>query len=232
MILRTSQKKNGFEKEADLSKYKIEETPAFNEESAYLPVIGANKPLIKFAFENGVNTISQVFKGNNGYVIAKVSEVISEGVRKFEDVKKQAQALLLKEKKYAKAKSIIAEIKKKTGANFAGAKSIYSKALFDTTGIFMLAGSIPKIGLEYNFAAKAYNLSIGAISEPVKGNRGYFLVKLLSKDAFDANTFNAQKNTLRERTLQEKKNSFVSQWLAKMKKDADIVDKRYLFYNR
>lgn len=224
--------KNGFEKEADLSKYKIEETPAFNEESAYLPVIGANKPLIKFAFENGVNTISQVFKGNNGYVIAKVSEVISEGVRKFEDVKKQAQALLLKEKKYAKAKSIIAEIKKKTGANFAGAKNIYSKALFDTTGIFMLAGSIPKLGLEYNFAAKAYNLSIGAISEPVKGNRGYFLVKLLSKDAFDANTFNAQKNMLRERTLQEKKNSFVSQWLAKMKKDADIVDKRYLFYNR
>ncbi|MDP3682825.1 MAG: peptidylprolyl isomerase, partial [Ignavibacteria bacterium] len=115
--------KNGFEKEADLSKYKIEETPAFNEESGYLPVIGVNKSLIKFAFENGVNTISQVFKGTNGYVIARVSEVISEGIRKFEDVKKQAQVLLLKEKKYAKAKSLIEAIKKNTGTNFPGAKS-------------------------------------------------------------------------------------------------------------
>jgi len=94
--------KNGFEKEAELSKYKIEETPAFNEESSYLPTIGVNKSLLKFAFENGLNTLSQVFKGNNGYVVAKVSEVINQGVRKFEDVQKQAQALLLKDKKYNK----------------------------------------------------------------------------------------------------------------------------------
>jgi len=224
--------KNGFEKEADLAKYKIEETPAFNEESGYLPIIGVNKPLIKFSFDNGVNTISQVFKGNNGYVIAKVSEVISDGVRKFEDVQKQALTLLIKEKKYAKAKSIIEAIKKKAGANFADAKNIYNKAVVDTTGLFTLSGNIPKLGMEYNFAAKAYDLSIGAVSEPIKGNRGYLLAKLLSKDAFDANAFNSQKNTLLARMLQEKKQSFVSQWLAKMKKDANIVDKRYLFFNR
>ncbi|NCQ18947.1 MAG: hypothetical protein GW805_11550 [Ignavibacteria bacterium] len=224
--------KNGFEKEAELSKYKIEETPAFNEESSYLPTIGVNKSLLKFAFENGLNTLSQVFKGNNGYVVAKVSEVINQGVRKFEDVQKQAQALLLKDKKYNKAKSITEEIKKKSGGNFAAVKSIYSKANFDTTGFFTLSGSIPKLGLEYNFAAKAYDLPVGAVSAPIKGSRGYFLAKLLSKDTFDVNAFNTQKNSSRERILQEKKNSFISQWLAKMKKDADIVDKRYLFYSR
>ena len=224
--------KNGFDKEAELGNYKVEESPAFNEESSYLPTIGVNKPLLKFAFENGVNTISQVFKGTNGYVVAKISEVINQGVRKFEDVQKQAQALLLKEKKYVKAKSIAEGIKKKSSANLAAAKSIYSKAHVDTTGAFTLSGSIPKIGQEFNFAAKAYDLKVGAISEPIKGSRGYFLAKLLSKDAFDVNAFNTQKNSSRERMLQEKKNSFVSQWLAKMKKDADIVDKRYLFYNR
>jgi len=224
--------KNGFEKEAELSKYKIEETPAFNEESSYLPTIGVNKSLLKFAFENGLNTLSQVFKGNNGYIVAKVSEVINQGVRKFEDVQKQAQALLLKDKKYNKAKSITEEIKKKSGGNFAAVKSIYSKANFDTTGFFTLSGSIPKLGLEYNFAAKAYDLPVGAVSAPIKGSRGYFLAKLLSKDTFDVNAFNTQKNSSRERILQEKKNSFISQWLAKMKKDADIVDKRYLFYSR
>jgi len=224
--------KNGFEKEAELSKYKVEVTPAFNEESSYLPTIGVNKALLKFAFENGVNTLSPVFKGNNGYVVAKVSEVINEGVRKYEDVQKQAQALLLKEKKYAKAKAIITEIKKKTNSNLAAAKSIFDKATYDTTGVFTVSGSIPKLGLEYNFAAKAYELPTGSISEPIKGNRGYLLAKLLSKDAFDATTFNAQKNSLRARLLQEKNNSFVSQWLAKMKKDADIVDNRHVFYNR
>ena len=224
--------KNGFDKEAELGNYKVEESPAFNEESSYLPTIGVNKALLKFAFENGVNTISQVFKGTSGYVVAKVSEVINQGVRKYDDVQKQAQSLLLKEKKYVKAKSIAEEIKKKSSAKLAAAKSIYSKAHVDTTGAFTLSGSIPKIGQEFNFAAKAYELKVGAISEPIKGSRGYFLAKLLSKDAFDVNAFNTQKNSSRERMLQEKKNSFVSQWLAKMKKDADIVDKRYLFYNR
>ncbi|MDP3684414.1 MAG: peptidylprolyl isomerase, partial [Ignavibacteria bacterium] len=224
--------KNGFEKEAEVGNLKIEETPAFNEESQYLPTIGVNKALLKFSFENGLNTLSPVFKGANGYVVAKISEVINEGVRKFEDVQKQAQSLLLAEKKYVKAKSTIEEIKKKNGANFAAASSVFSKARFDTAGPFTTSGSIPKLGIEYNFAAKAYELSVGAVSAPIKGSRGYLLAKLLSKDAFDQNAFTTQKSSLRERTLQEKKNSFVSQWLAKMKKDADIVDKRHVFYNR
>lgn len=224
--------KNGFEKEAEVGNLKIEETPAFNEESQYLPTIGVNKALLKFAFENGLNTLSQVYKGNNGYVVAKISDVINPGVRKYEDVKKQAQALLLKEKKYVKAKTIAENIKKKNGTNLAAAKNVYGKAIFDTTGIFTTSASIPKLGLEYNFAAKVYDLSIGAVSEPIKGSRGYLLAKLLSKDSFDANAFNTQKSGLRGTLLQEKKNSFVSQWLAKMKKEADIVDKRYVFYNR
>ena len=224
--------KNGFEKEAEVGNLKIQETPAFNEESQYLPTIGVNKALLKFSFENGLNTLSPVFKGANGYVVAKISEVINEGVRKFEDVQKQAQSLLLAEKKYVKAKSTIEEIKKKNGANFAAASSVFSKARFDTAGPFTTSGSIPKLGIEYNFAAKAYELSVGAVSDPIKGSRGYLLAKLLSKDAFDNNAFTTQKSSLRERLLQEKKNSFVSQWLAKMKKDADIVDKRHVFYNR
>lgn len=224
--------KNGFEKEAQIANLKIEETPAFNEESQYLPTIGVNKPLLKFSFENGLNTLSQVFKGNNGYVVAKISDVINQGVRKYDDVKKQAKALLLKELKYVKAKSIAESIKKKNGANLAAAKSVYAKAIYDTTGFFTPSGNIPKLGIEYNFAAKAYELSVGNVSEPIKGTRGYLLAKLLSKDAFDVNAFNTQKSSLRERLLQEKKNSFVSQWLTKMKKDAEIVDNRFVFYNR
>lgn len=224
--------KNGFEKEAALSKYKIEETPAFNEESGYLPIIGVNKALIKFSFENGLNTISQVFKGTNGYVVAKISDVVNDGIRKYEDVQKQAQALLLKDKKYVKAKSIIEEIKKKVGTNFAAAKNVYGKVHVDTTGPFTLSGSVPKLGLEFNFAAKAYDMKTGEVSEPIKGTRGYFLAKLLSKDTFDPKLFDAQKTVMRERVLQEKRSSFVSVWLTKIKKDAEIVDKRHLFYNR
>jgi len=224
--------KNGFDQEADLSKYKIEETPEFNEESQYLPKIGVNKALLKFAFDNGLNTISQVFKGTNGYVVAKVSEVVNEGIQKFEDAQKQAKALLIKEKKFAKAKSLIEEIKKTVGGNFEQAKNVFAKAHVDTTGLFTLSGNIPQIGVEYNFSAKVYDLKIGEISAPIKTNRGYFLAKLLSKDAFDVNAFNAQKNTLRERLMQDKRSSFVTTWLTQMKKQADVVDKRYLFFNR
>lgn len=224
--------KNGFDKEAETLQYQVQESTPFNEDATAVPGIGYNKSIIRYAFENGLNTVSPVFKIPSGYVVFMISEATKAGVKKFDDVKEEIKTLVIKEKKYEKAKSMALDLKGKIGSDFSKALTYYSKARVDTTGEFTTSGSIPKVGMEYNFSASAYSLPLNQVSEPIKGFRGYFLVKVIKKNEFDNRLYEAQRTMLRDNLLQEKKSTFLNQWLVKIKEDADIVDKRYMFFGR
>jgi parvulin-like peptidyl-prolyl isomerase len=71
---------------------------------------------------------------------------------------------------------------------------------------------------------------VNKLSEPFKGQRGYFIIKVIKRNDFDNSAFSIQKNSLRSSLLQEKKSYFFNQWLMQVKKDADIEDNRRLFY--
>jgi len=60
--------------------FNIQETSPFVKEAPSIPGIGVNKRLVDFAFENGLNKVSEVYKVSNGYVVTRVSEVINEGL--------------------------------------------------------------------------------------------------------------------------------------------------------
>jgi len=91
---------------------------------------------------------------------------------------------------------------------------------------------VPKVGRDFAFMDKAIALDVNKISEPVKGFRGYYLIKLISKSAFDNAAYQAQRNQIRDNIFQEKKGMFFNQWLAKIKKDAKIVDNRYKVFGQ
>ncbi|GAB6282209.1 MAG: peptidylprolyl isomerase [Ignavibacterium sp.] len=224
--------KNGFENEAKLAKYEIMVSAPFDEEAQAIPGMGYSKELVKFAFDNGLNTISPVYKVSGGYVVAKVEEIINAGVKPFEDVKQTVLFKVRNQKKLERSKTIIQNIKSKVGNNLADAKKVYDKARYDTTGAFTTAGNIPKVGVEYNFSAKALNLPLNKISDPIKGNRGYYLVRVLSRTNFDENNFAQQKDQIQNSILQEKKQRYFEQWLANLKKNSKIVDRRSMFFGR
>ncbi len=225
-------KKNDFNSEAKLMNYQIKETPDFYKTSVIIPGIGMSKALVDFAFDNDLNTISDAFKVREGYIVAEVSEVIKEGVRPFDDVKNQIKPLVLKDKKYEKALETAKEIKAKIDGSLDKATSVDSKVIVDTTGKFPAAGPVAKIGRDFGFLEKAKELKLNTISDPVKGNRGYYLIKVTYRTPFDSSAFAIQKNTLRNSLMEQKKRSFFNEWIAGLRKNADIVDKRYLFYNR
>ncbi|HVO75900.1 MAG TPA: hypothetical protein VMT35_17890, partial [Ignavibacteriaceae bacterium] len=101
------------------------------------------------------------------------------------------------------------------------------------TGNFTAAtGSIPTIGRDYAFIAKAQELKLNTISEPLKGVRGYYLLKVTHRSNFDSSDYEIKRNTIRDQILSEKRNMYFSQWLTKVKKDADIEDNRYKFFEQ
>jgi peptidyl-prolyl cis-trans isomerase D len=222
--------KNGFEKEAELMKYNVQETAPFVEESFSIPGIGVNKNLLSFAFSSDVDDVSPVHRIPNGYVVAKVSEVIKEGAQEFDKIKDQLKPAVIREKKMEKAKTIAADLSKKVGNDLSKASELNPYVIVDTSGSFTAAGSIKGIGRDYAFAAKAQVLDLNKVSEPIKGSRGYFLIKVTERTPFDQTVYDMQKDGMRESLLQEKRSSFFSQWLVNLRKEADVVDNRHMFY--
>ncbi|OGU83350.1 MAG: hypothetical protein A2254_04700 [Ignavibacteria bacterium RIFOXYA2_FULL_35_9] len=224
--------KNGLEKEAKLMNYKVHETSPFVKETYSIPGIGVNKRLVDFAFENGLNKVSEVYKVTNGYVVCRISEVINEGAKPFEEVKSLIQPLVIREKKYVLAKDYAAKLKIQVGNDLFKAKTLNQKLIVDTTGQFSPNGSIPNIGRDHAFIDAAVKIELNKVSNPVKGFRGQFLLKVTERSSFDSAAYSIQRNLLRDQLFQEKRSMYVNQWLEKLKKDADIEDKRYVFFGR
>jgi parvulin-like peptidyl-prolyl isomerase len=224
--------KNGFESEAKLMNYTVQETPPFTKEAVTIPALGSNKRLIEFTFENDLNSVSEVYKVSNGYVVAKISIIEKEHVKPFDEVKNLIKPLVLKEKKLEKAKSITADLKKKINGELKKAMDYNPKVIVNSTGNFTPARPVPVLGKDYAFIETSLKIEPNKVSEPVKGMRGYYLLKVLSRSMFDSTAYELRRASIRDMLISEKKNSYFPLWINNLKKEADIVDNRGLYYGR
>lgn len=226
--------KNGeFEKEAELMKYQVLETGFFTEKSEFIPGIGMNKPLVKFAFKNKVGKVSEVFPTAQGYIVAKISDATEAGFKTFDEVKETIKQAVIKEKKYEILKKKAEEMRKKipAGQGLDYLRNLDTNIVITQTGQFnygqFFGGGV---GRDFAFNFAAFKLKVGEVSEPVKGNRGYYLIELVSKQDFDKTAFDIQKNTIRNQILQEKQSTIISSWMNELKKKAKIEDFRFKYY--
>jgi parvulin-like peptidyl-prolyl isomerase len=224
--------KNNFDDEAKLMKYNVKETPLFTEKNKVIPGLGANKALLHFAFDGDLNDVSSAFKVRNGYVVAQIIEIKKAGVKPFEEVKSIVERKVVLEKKMEKAKEISLNIKNKLGedGDLNKAKEIYPKVRVSTAKNFNAVSSIPGIGREPAFVQAALDAELNKITDPVKANRGYYLLKVTRRTEFDSTMFSIQKKTLRDNILTQKRNRVFTDWLKGLKDQAEIVDNRYKFF--
>lgn len=226
--------KNGeFEKEAELMKYQVLETGFFTEKSEFIPGIGMNKPLVKFAFKNKVGKVSEVFPTAQGYIVAKISDATEAGFKTFDEVKETIKQAVIKEKKYEILKKKAEEMRKKipAGQGLDYLRNLDTNIVITQTGQFNYGQFVGGgVGRDFAFNFAAFKLKVGEVSEPVKGNRGYYLIELVSKQDFDKTAFDIQKNTIRNQILQEKQSTIISSWMNELKKKAKIEDFRFRYY--
>lgn len=225
-------RENNFDSEAELLGYNVVETPNFSENATFIPGLGASKALVKFAFENKVGSISDVYRVPSGYVVAKISEATKAGFKPFDELKQQLQVTVLRQKKIDKAKEFAEHVYEqvlKEGSLFN--VTLYSPfARFDIAKEFTPKSNIPTVGRDNAFVAYCLKGELNEISKPIVGNRGAYLIKITDRTEFDQQAYEQQKNTLRESMLQQKRSQFFTEWIAKVRDEADIVDNRHIFY--
>jgi peptidyl-prolyl cis-trans isomerase D len=135
------------------------------------------------------------------------------------------------EKKFEKAKKLAEELLKKSNGDITTIPRFDNRFQIRVTQRFNANSSIPGLGKDVVFINKCMEMKQGeTTTEPVKGLRGYYLIKLLEKTSFDSTAFKNQSANLRNSILQEKKTAYLNTWLEKLKENADIVDNRHVFF--
>ncbi len=224
-------KESEFTREAQQSGFEVKETDV-QEKTGVIPGIGMHQGIIRWAFANKVGSISEPFSIPGGSAVFSLAEVRDAGVRPFEEVKDQARPMALRNKKIERAKAMADEARAKLSAtdSLTRISSYFPSVKAQEIPNFTFAGAIPGVGRDPFFFGAVSGLKPGQISPAVQNQRGAFIVQLLSVSAFDTTAYNSQRESLRTRLLQEKRNRFLSDWLTALKEKADIEDHRDMFF--
>lgn len=221
--------KNDFVKEAELLGYDIQETPMFIKTTT-IPGLGANKRLIDFSFDNNVGKVSEPHKTFNGFIVAQIADAKAEHFKPFDEVKEQIRPLVIREKKYEVSKSMAQDVYGKINNDLSKVTDIAENAKLGETGNFLPQANIPGIGRDNALVAKALNTELNTLTEPFKGARGYYIIKVINRTEFNENEYSNQSANIRSTIFQEKRTRYLNQWVEKLKENANIEDNRHLFY--
>ena len=197
-----------------------------------LPGLETPRTLVMALFETKSNTIildrseQAIFELGDKYVVAYCTAVREDGVAPFNDVENEIRYILINEKKSDK---LIADMRSATSgmSDMDDIGSALNLPVQEAAGITFSSFSVPGAGIEPAVISTATTLPEGAISAPVKGNNGVFIIAVNSVTPnMQAQDIELLKNRLI--TNYQMRASYES--MEAIKEMSKIKDMRYKFY--
>lgn len=229
-LFRDQAKKKGFEQAATSAGYHlVTDAPAISQKGN--PVFYSHL-FVDWAFESSEGDISQAFQFTKlkSIVVAQLTKIIPAGPKPLEEVKSQiADALALR-----KAVAAMAPRAQQVRAMIGDSGNMEVPA--STTGdqslapVTILMGPAESVnGLpsgEYVINNWAFSAKPGSVSPPLKGEHGYYIVKLAGRVVPTQQQFLSARATIMKKLLQEKQQRLLMDWVKSKKDIATIQDFR------
>ena len=135
------------------------------------------------------------------------------------------------EKKYAILEQVTNDlISKIQNGDLNTLTAIYPNYIIETADSVSVSKPYAKIGTDYAFNNVVFNMTPGELSKPIKGNNGYYIVKLKSIPPFNQQDYMSKGSEIRNQLMQTKQQAVIQEWLANLLNKADIVDNRDRFF--
>ncbi|MEK7264292.1 MAG: peptidylprolyl isomerase [Bacteroidota bacterium] len=208
-------------------------TSAFNEKTTFVPGVGQDPRLIRWAFKSSMKDVSEILNTSQGYGVFQLFEIKEEGHKPLTEVEASVKVRALRAKKMEKLKPLVADLRSKLSAGDSLRKlTTFNPAINVTSAMsFIPSGSVAGIGRDLVFMGQVLKMKAGEISPVVENpNRGFFIIHLLSKSSFDSSTFTSQKDGLRKQLFEQKRGRFSTEWMQKLKDEASIEDNRDIYF--
>lgn len=185
-----------------------------------------SRQIIRWAFENRVGKVSDVFECDNEFVVALITEINDSRYRTLQAVTDQLRNEIIRDKK---AEVIINQLKDKitNDTTLVGLASAIGQEVKQAFGVNFGAQQFGLSGFEPAVIGKATSLSLNQVSAPIKGNAGVFVLAPVRINQQN-NSFDVQfeKQMLRSRFAYTMPNLI----MRNLRENATITDNRLLFY--
>ncbi|MDD4150660.1 MAG: SurA N-terminal domain-containing protein [Bacteroidales bacterium] len=192
-----------------------------------IPGIENARDIVRWVYrdEAQVGDISTVFHFTDKFIVVKIAAIREKGVAPLENVKDIIEPIVLNN---LKSEQLIAELNKDISSNMSiGAISEkYGKTLDTITNISFSSFSLPGVGIEPNVNAVVSTIEPNKISQPIKGNNGVFVVKVINKIVAPEKTDFTQEKL----SLMRNQASQVYRLFEALEKKANIEDNRARYF--
>jgi peptidyl-prolyl cis-trans isomerase D len=200
-------------------------TTDFFTRQGQVPGIERGAEFAQAAFQLPAGEMSDILDLGGDYVVLQVIEQRPARVPELAAVEARVRQDLIREKQTEQAgqdaRSLLAELKAGVAIDQAARKI---KASVHTTDFFKRSGGSPEAGVAPEVARAAFELSERdpLPPEPVKTSEGYAVIRFRERKPPPAEGFEAEREQIRSRLLQQKKSAAWSAWIEQLRKESVI----------
>jgi len=223
---RTAAREIGFDSAAVDNEVEMRETRPFAK-GAQTGFLGFDAAANSFAFENEINTISEVMDNNSMVYVVQLTEVLPAGPTPFQAVKDQVRAAADRDSILSRCLSVAEQILAESKAQ--GTPISQSAENFDANYVQQTPvtrnSAITGVGRVPEAVGAAFALdSIGQVTDAVPYNGGAVILELLDRTAPDLTLFQEKRDSIYQAVKQTKQQQLYTRWFEKLMDDADIVN--------
>jgi peptidyl-prolyl cis-trans isomerase D len=188
--------------------------------------LGDARQIVRWSYNDAsLGEVSPVFELEDAYVIAVLTDLTEEGTAELEEVREEVSARVRAE---LKGDRIIEELNGLSGSLQEMADAYGPDANVYTSSDLKLSGNtLPNVGFAPKAVGKAFALTEGEVSEPVRGENGVVIIRL---QALTPATEIADYATYKEQLAQQSTQRASFNISEAIKEFANIEDQRYKFY--
>lgn len=231
-VLNTA-KSSGFQEAVKkVSGVTLENTGYFTERpDGFMPRLGYVMGAGSFAEKAQPGAYSDILENDNAFYVLRFIDRKEKGLQDLAEVKTQIQSQLTREKHMEKAKVEAERVKASLGGGNLDNLTGTEAARVITLEPFAREGFIPGIGQDAGMTGAAFRLTTpGQMSGPVSGDRGYYLVQLLSRQSIDEAAFSAQKAAIREQLSVQQQTQLYTDWIEDLRGKATIENNLGVYF--
>ena len=179
-----------------------QDTPFFGAEDS-LPQLGNSIETTRLAFETDLLGITPPIPlgPGGGYVFLQVLEQREAAVAPFEEVQNQARQQLRNQRAMELARNRADDVHRQ----LAGEGGEGSDIELLTNESYFRGSQLPEAGRSVGVQARAFEMPVGQLSQPLESDMGYVIIRVLEKSGFDAEDFTEQKASFEEQILNERR---------------------------
>mgnify|MGYP001147829021 CR=1 FL=1 len=195
--------------------------------SGIAPGLSAVPQIAEFALENPPGTVSRVYPTNGAWFLVEIAERQPAGVPPMEEIRDRITNDIIRERRFEEARGTADRIAGRVRSGMSIEDAAAGESLPVQTGIEISRRSgVPALGRDPEVMAQAFTLPVGRTSDPIKGARGWVILRVDEHPPVDWAALEQRKEQIRRSLLNIKQGQIFNAWLEGLRGSAKIVDYR------